>query len=154
GGGADLQHQRDPRRSAAHPGRARDAWLGRARTMLEERRAGDTMESDTGQGPSTVYVGLEGATRLEAPLLPGERREDTPGTRVERDAAGAAVLRAGDQESVVEGLDVEPLRRFLSAIDGVVTVAEIRQRLAGDLSPETVDALLGSLVGGILRIRA
>jgi hypothetical protein len=111
------------------------------------------MQSEAERNEREVsYVGLEGTTRLETPLLPDERLVVAAGTVVEATDDGV-VVRTPDVESEVGGIDVETMRRMLAAIDGNATVTELRARLAPELDGEIVDALLQSLVGGVLRVR-
>jgi hypothetical protein len=91
--------------------------------------------------------------RLETRVLPDERLEAVEPIAVEAAAEGVR-LRTSSSEITFEGLTVDEMKAILAPLDGRNTLAEALQSVASNPeTAETIEGVLGSLVGDFLRIR-
>ena len=88
-----------------------------------------------------VIYEADEVTRLESALHPWERLVVAEDTTVSADADDSVIIRGGDAESRLEGLSLEEVRAFLTAIHGR-SVAEASHLLSPELAPETFSAIV------------
>jgi hypothetical protein len=106
---------------------------------------------------STTFSGddgtvFQGASRLESPLLPGERLVPLRGLEVLPRPDGGSILVCSAAEVEIAELEPELLRRLLAKLDGRTDVDEVCDQLSADLDAETTRAVLTGLCGSVLRI--